>query len=66
MAPCVGPSVSLNFVSRMAPVMKPANDEHRKEKHAANQFFSSLLGDSLTLPNVDVAVDGHASKTVDT
>jgi hypothetical protein len=44
---CVASSIELELEATKTPEIKPfniINDEQQKEKHAANQFFSSLLG----------------------
>jgi hypothetical protein len=45
----LGPTcIELEAEATKTPEIKPfaiSNDEQQKEKHAANQFFSSLLGD---------------------
>jgi hypothetical protein len=46
--PCVSSSIELEAQATKTPELKPfdiINDERQKEKHAANQFFSGLLGD---------------------
>jgi hypothetical protein len=43
---CVASSIELELEATKTPEIKPfniINDEQQKEKHAANQFFSSLL-----------------------
>jgi hypothetical protein len=49
---CVSSSIKVEPEATKTPEIKPfniTNDEQQKEKHAANQFFSSLLGLSLDL-----------------
>jgi len=44
---CVSGSIKVEPEATKTPEIKPfniTNDEQQKEKHAANQFFSSLLG----------------------
>jgi hypothetical protein len=44
---CRSSNIELEAEATKAPEIKPfdiINDEQQKEKHAANQFFSSLLG----------------------